>query len=324
MSIHKIPLPTSFEIGDVNVYLLREKECLTLIDTGTSSSVGEQALEKSLAELGHCVEDLDQIVLTHYHADHAGLLERLVSRSGAKVYAHPLTERLILPTAESLAERASFFDAVYLGMGITDNIKRQTVVEEIVGYQEEMGQAGIDVELHEGDRLPGHDRWRVIYTPGHSQDHISLFQEQDGLMVLGDHLLQNISSNAFIEPPSTAGEERPKTLMIYREALRKVYELEWKVGYPGHFEDIYDYRALIEKRFRSQEKRAKSVVELVQAGKRTGIEICSTLFPKSMNYLPLIMSETLGHLDWMTAEGMIKKSVTDAGVWEYSPVKQFG
>jgi glyoxylase-like metal-dependent hydrolase (beta-lactamase superfamily II) len=319
MSIHRIPVPTPFEIGDVNVYLLQDGDCLTLVDTGTFRKEAEAAIEKGLAEVGVTVEDLEQIVLTHYHADHAGLLERLVERSGARVYAHPLTHHLILPTEESLAKRAAFFDGVYLGMGLTDPAERKEIVEKITGYQKDMGRAGVDVALQDGDPLPGHERWRVIWTPGHSQDHISLFHEEDGVMVLGDHLLQNISSNAFIEPASQEGEERPKTLMIYRESLKKVYDLEWKVGHPGHFEEIYEYRELIGKRFRSQEKRAAAVVELVKAGKRTGIEICKALFPKAMTHLPLIMSETLGHLDWMTAEGKIKRSVREDGVWDFSP-----
>ncbi|ASS76209.1 hypothetical protein CIG75_15515 [Tumebacillus algifaecis] len=318
MKVHKIALPTPFQIGDVNVYLLRDGDRLTLVDTGTSSREGERVLERKLAEVGVRVEDLQQIVLTHYHADHAGLLERLVARSGATVYAHPLTHDLIMPTATSLAKRVAFFDHVYLGMGMVEETRRQSIVQQVSSYQDDMGRAGVDVVLQEGDRLPGHEQWRVIYTPGHSQDHLSLFDDTNGVMLLGDHLLQNIASNAFIEPAAREGEERPKTLMIYRQALRKIYDLEWQVGYPGHFEEIRNYRELIEKRFRSQEKRARMVVEQVKAGKRTGLEVCEALFPKAMNYLPLVMSETLGHLDWMTAEGRIARETTEDGVWMFS------
>ncbi|TCP55440.1 glyoxylase-like metal-dependent hydrolase (beta-lactamase superfamily II) [Tumebacillus sp. BK434] len=317
MNIYKIALPTPFAIGDVNVYLLGDGDRLTLVDTGTKSRVGERALELGLAEVGVRVEDLSQIVLTHFHADHAGLLERLVARSGAKVYAHPLTHDLILPTEAGLQKRAAFFDEIYLRMGLVDAGPRSQIVAEVKGYQDDMGRAGVDVVLQEGDLLPGHEKWRVIYTPGHSQDHLSLYREEDGVLVLGDHLLQNISSNAFIEPPAVEGEERPKTLMIYRDALRKVYDMEWKVGLPGHFEEIREYRELIDKRFAAQEKRAARAVEAVKAGKRTGIEICQTLFPKSMNLLPLVMSETLGQLDWMTAEGKITRELNEQGVWVF-------
>ncbi len=70
--IHRIPLPTPFQIGDVNAWLLLG-DPLTLVDAGPLMEETEARLEAGLAALGVAVEDLELIVLTHQHDDHVGL-----------------------------------------------------------------------------------------------------------------------------------------------------------------------------------------------------------------------------------------------------------
>ncbi|MFZ0387112.1 MAG: MBL fold metallo-hydrolase, partial [Solirubrobacteraceae bacterium] len=84
--IYAIALPTPFLVGRVNCYLI-EDEPLTLVDTGPNSGTSLDELETGLAALGHRIEDLELIVLTHQHMDHLGLVEILARRSGARVAA---------------------------------------------------------------------------------------------------------------------------------------------------------------------------------------------------------------------------------------------
>lgn len=67
-----------------NVWLLKGPQP-ALIDAGSPGEL--PALEAALAAQGLRVEDLRLIILTHGHADHAGLAARLRARSGAKVIA---------------------------------------------------------------------------------------------------------------------------------------------------------------------------------------------------------------------------------------------
>ncbi|MGB8955488.1 MAG: MBL fold metallo-hydrolase [Tumebacillaceae bacterium] len=315
--VHAISVPTPIEVGPVNVYLLRDEHCLTLVDTGPLADVSEAGLRSGLRELGLVPADLDQIVLTHYHCDHTGLLEKLVQESGAKVYAHEQTARLLRPEGHLSAERLAFFRDLFAKMGMT-RAHTDSAVQQILRYGTYMCQGSVDVMLAEGDSIPGLDGWRVIYTPGHSQEHISLLREEDGTMILGDHLIQHISSNALIEPPDQPGEERPKSLIVYREALKKVMDLEWKIGYPGHGVPITEYRALIQERLHSNELRAQALLEHIKQGKRTAAEITFALFTRHFEQLTLIASETLGHLDWMVEEGVLAVEENEQGVWEYS------
>ncbi|KEO83958.1 MBL fold metallo-hydrolase [Tumebacillus flagellatus] len=318
--LHKIPIPTPFPVGDINVYLLKGRDCLTLVDTGPLTRDALEALEHGLGAAGVRVEDLDQIVLTHYHCDHVGLVEHLVEKSGAKVLAHPYTEPLIARDPDVEAARGEFYLQLYRGLGLNEE-QKETALKQILYFLDYVGTAHVDTALQEGDRLPGHEEWEVLYTPGHALDHISLFDRQGRRMLLGDHVIKHISSNALLEPPLRRGEERPRMLMLYREALRNVQALDWEIGYAGHGEEVTGHKELITKRLRDMERRAERVLETVRAGKSVGMDITLTLFPRHFEQLPLIISETIGHLDWLVHDGKLKIE-DDGGLWRYEVVEE--
>jgi hypothetical protein len=62
--IHRIAVPMPFLVGRVNCYLIEERP-LTLVDTGPNSGKSLDELEVAMAALGHAIEDLELIVITH-------------------------------------------------------------------------------------------------------------------------------------------------------------------------------------------------------------------------------------------------------------------
>jgi len=64
----------------VNVYLLPGPP-LTLVDTGPRTERAWEALEAGLAAHGYRIAGLDQLILTHAHADHYGLAARIAAAS---------------------------------------------------------------------------------------------------------------------------------------------------------------------------------------------------------------------------------------------------
>src|SRR5690349_1991573 len=64
-----------------------------LFDCGSAGHDSHwQALETALGLAGWAIADVRQCVITHYHSDHIGLLERLVEASGCDVLGHPAIE----------------------------------------------------------------------------------------------------------------------------------------------------------------------------------------------------------------------------------------
>ena len=82
----RIPLPLQ-HIGSVNAWLLRG-DPLTLIDTGPRDDEALSALEAGLAHAGVRLEDIELVLVTHHHVDHAGLaatIERFNSNAAKGV-----------------------------------------------------------------------------------------------------------------------------------------------------------------------------------------------------------------------------------------------
>src|SRR5258708_19812279 len=95
--IFRLELPMPFELKHVNVYLLRDGDGFTLIDTGLQTDESRQALNQKLAEMKVRVELINRILITHIHPDHFGLAGELRERAGAELVIHPLDASLLEP-----------------------------------------------------------------------------------------------------------------------------------------------------------------------------------------------------------------------------------
>src|SRR5438128_9875875 len=84
--IHRLAIPTPFQVGRVNAYLI-EDEPLTLVDSGPNSAKALDELEQALAAHGRAVEDIELLIVSHQHMDHFGLASILARRSRAEVAA---------------------------------------------------------------------------------------------------------------------------------------------------------------------------------------------------------------------------------------------
>src|SRR5688500_19425695 len=69
-----------------NWYLLEAGGRLTVLDAGLPGDW--QEFSSALSRLGRRLADIDAVLVTHHHPDHAGNAERLRS-SGARVLSHP-------------------------------------------------------------------------------------------------------------------------------------------------------------------------------------------------------------------------------------------
>ena len=78
----------------MNVYLI-EDEPLTLVDAGPNSGTSFDELQRGIAGLGHSLEDIELVILTHQHIDHLGLVSLVAAHSGAEVAAIDAAVRFV-------------------------------------------------------------------------------------------------------------------------------------------------------------------------------------------------------------------------------------
>ncbi|MBS4026278.1 MAG: MBL fold metallo-hydrolase [Clostridia bacterium] len=313
-NIHKIVIPTPFAIGPVNVYLLTGKP-LTIVDTGPNTEEAYQAIVKGLAKLGYCISDLEQIIITHIHHDHFGLVGKLVKESGARTVLHPKAAPWIENHEKAWYNTLEYFSNLYRLAGLPDEliVKLTRTGEKILSMAE---SAPVDKLVTDGELLrAGGEDWQVVFNPGHSDSCISLYHPVKKLFISGDHLLPRISSNPLLEPPDTPGIKRIPSLPGYIESLKMTAKMEILEVLPGHGDKFIDYRRVIAQRFEEHENRLKTVYNLLTQTPTNAYQICRELFPQIQpDELFLGLSEVLNYLDILIEQGIAKNNEESDGV----------
>jgi len=131
---------------------------LVLVDAGLGGQAG--ALGDELAAAGFDWADVWAVLLTHQDGDHAGALATVVERTDAVVFAHPAC--------------APYVDG------------RQ---EPIKGDGERYPPVRVDVETPDGTTVATTaGPMEVVFTPGHTPGHVSLYLPDERLVLAADAL----------------------------------------------------------------------------------------------------------------------------------------
>ena len=328
--IHRLAIPTPFQVGRVNAYLIEDSP-LTLIDSGPNSERSLQELERGLAARGHAVEDIELLVITHQHVDHFGLAATLAQRSGAEVAAigglAPYLREF--DTATELDDR--FAQRVMLRHGIPADVI--TTLRAVSASFRTWGAAvGVTRPVYDGEELRLRDRTlRVLHRPGHSPSDTVFVDDrsevgQGAIMFAADHLLANISSNPLLARPLDAGPDftgpRPRALIDYIASLEHTRAMELSLVLSGHGPPIADHASLIDSRLHMHRRRAERIHGLIAARPLTAHEIAVELWGNvAVTQAYLTLSEVLGHVDLLLDEHrVVEREDADDGVVRFEAV----
>jgi glyoxylase-like metal-dependent hydrolase (beta-lactamase superfamily II) len=319
--IHRLPVPTPFAVGRVNVWLV-EDDPLTLVDAGPNSATSLTELEAAMREHGRRVEDVERVVVTHQHMDHIGLVDLLATRAGAEVVALDRLAPWLARYGASMEEDDAFAEAVMLRHGIPRELALglRAVTQ---GFRAWGHRADVTHTVTDGGTLGFAGRtWRVHHRPGHSPSDTIFHDEASGEVLGGDHLLGRISSNPLVSRPLEGGapEDRPRALMTYLHSLRATRAMAAiAVVHPGHGDDVTDHVALIDERLAMHERRVAKLAGLIAEQPRTAYALAQALWGNvAVTQAYLALSEVLGHVDLLVDRGEVAEDVQD-GVVTFRP-----
>lgn len=142
----------------VNCYLVEEAHSLTLVDCALPFSA-----DKILEIAKQIGKPIRHIVITHAHKDHVGALDQLKQR---------------IPEAQVMISKRD--SRLLKGDRSLDSDEVQTPIRGSVPHDV---QTNPDSLLQEGDQIGS---LRVIATPGHTPGSISLLDERDRSLIVGD------------------------------------------------------------------------------------------------------------------------------------------
>lgn len=168
----------------VGAALLRSEGHAALIDPGPGSTL--ETLREQLRQHGLTVADLDAILLTHIHLDHAGATGALVKENPRlAVYVHS-------KGATHMVDPSKLLDSATRLWGAE--------LPRLFGETIPVPWENLRI-LEGGESLKmGTRELAVAYTPGHASHHVSYFDEREGLAFVGDTAGIRIQNGAYILP----------------------------------------------------------------------------------------------------------------------------
>jgi glyoxylase-like metal-dependent hydrolase (beta-lactamase superfamily II) len=316
--IFRLAIPTPFQVGRVNAYLIEDSP-LTLVDSGPNSGKALDELEQALAARGHRVEDLELLVISHQHMDHFGLAGILARRSGAEVAA---LDRLAPYLADYSAQTDlddRFAERTMLRHGIPPEVV--TALRAVsAGFRAWGSKVEVSRPLADGSLIELRDRsLRVLHRPGHSPSDTVFWDERRGLLFAGDHLLGHISSNPLLARPLEAegpyDGPRPRALVTYIASMEQTRAMDLELVLPGHGDPISDHGTLIDKRLHMHQRRAERIRRLIASEPRTTYELATEMWGNvAVTQAYLTISEVLGHIDLLLDAGRIVEREEDGVV----------
>src|SRR5882757_6159656 len=300
-------IPTPFQVGRVNTYLL-EDEPLTLVDSGPNSGKALDELERQVEAVGHRIDDIGLVIITHQHIDHLGLVDIVAKRSGAEVAALDL----LAPFVENFGDDAERDDeeaaALMRRHGISEEVV--TALRQVTGSFRAWGaRTKVTRPLQDGEVLELRDReLEVQHRPGHSPSDTVFWDADRRILLAADHLIKHISSNPLISRPLDGSAQRTQALVTYLESLKKTRELPAEIVLSGHGEPITDHRDLIDQRFALHQRRATKFYELIAEQSRTGHELAQAIWGDvAVTQAFLTLSEVIGHVDLLINAGHVRE-----------------
>lgn len=179
-------------------YLMLGDGGAVVVDPGWNQDATWDALTAGLHVAGVDPSEITGVVITHSHPDHHGLSRRLSDLSGAWIGMHT-AETTMLEVRGAEDGRVTDRDWLVRQGAPTSDIAEMIPSAAAITSYSTMARPTLPLADDEVLPLPGR-RIRAILTPGHTPGHLCLYDEDEKLLLTGDHVLPRISPNVGLQP----------------------------------------------------------------------------------------------------------------------------
>lgn len=208
-------------------YLLVERGTTAFVENNTSHAA--PLLMEALGQAGYRPEQVEYLVITHLHFDHAGGTSALVKLCpNAQVLCHPAAVRHLIDPArliESVKQvyGAKRFDELY------------GVVEPVAADRIRAVRDGEPVAL--GERT-----LTFLHTPGHAKHHVCIYDSKSKGVFTGDMFGIMHASPALNRTPCLLFSAAPTDFdpVLARESIRRIRATGAKRIYLTHYGEYTD------------------------------------------------------------------------------------
>lgn len=224
IKINAVGVPQSWDtpLGPTWSYIIEHDE-LTVIDPGCYGTI--TSLKDGLEYLGHSLESVGSVIISHGHMDHDGNTKELIARSGANLYAHELY---------SILKEVDRWQIEHEWRGSHSNfpdMEDPDVIDRVSVNEKQTRNLKITHPVQDGQTL---GNFEFYYTPGHSPDELCI--KLDNVLFSGDHILPRITPHPSMSlsyepfknilPKSYQGGNEYYGLLAYIKSLKKASSIE--------------------------------------------------------------------------------------------------
>lgn len=200
MKIHKIPAYISI------LYLVEYDHGLLLLDGGCRPDL--MVVKKFIEEeLKRPFSDLKLVCVSHAHPDHSGGAS-FYQEYGIKVAGTSQCNQWYGGFQGWLAYWVDLFLTYY----VASKVRKEEVYQNVIFPR----RVKFDFDIVPGQVLPLFSEWKILSTPGHTDNDISFFHEGSQTAYVADNIIA--LHNRFIPPyPITKPKEYRKSLSLYKQ-----------------------------------------------------------------------------------------------------------
>lgn len=314
----EIPIPKN-PLKTLNVYLIKGNSKSLLIDAGINTEEASKLLLESLNKTGIDYSNLD-LLLTHMHADHAGLLGLLkkLTKSNANIYisredGYALNNLKIWEDMLNVMKKHGF----------PNNLLEDPMFKNPGHMFSHKGEFDyIPVEDNYRINVGGYNL-RIVSTPGHTKGHICIYEEKNKLLFSGDHILGDITPNITL-----GANDFNNPLNYYFNSLKKVSSIEIELVLPGHRKIIKNACRRIKELIDHHNQRFTEIIKILKENKnkQMSFEVASRINwdinYKNWENFPAVQKwfatgEAASHLEYLYSIGKIKREYNNNFIMYY-------
>ena len=321
-------------LGHVNCYVLEDERGIAVVDPGLPGPESWDHLVDRLGRAGFTVDDVHTVVVTHSHPDHFGGATRLRYESGADIVTHE-TFRTMFDRADLTGDE----DSDALDLNSPDD--RAAAMERHLAEPTPWGgrRSGPPQEFLDRIRAAGESmqstfaapqptrplidgqtiklarrEWVAMHTPGHTYDHLCLYDPEFGVVLTGDHVLPSIT------PHISGLAPEPDPLALFFASLTRMAEMtDISIALPAHGHPFEDLRGRAGAIIEHHEERLDIIRDaLPELPNGTVDEFMRVLF-RERSWGEMAESETYAHLEHLRESGELAKHF-DRGMAHYTLV----
>lgn len=281
-----ITIPTPFQVGDVNIYMLGD----TLIDTGPDTNEARTVL--------HSIDlnPVTHVVVTHGHVDHHGLAFYIKEKTDCTVFVHKNDFLPVSDYKNELERKAEVYKDFLEKSGISKGFV--SVFEKYYSAFKDYGEK-CEAELLKDTFATEKGLLKVIHTPGHTGGSCCFLLGD--VLYSGDTLLPTISTNPSIH----AIFDEQCGLKSYRQSLENIAAFDVKKVLPGHGPVITDHRKRIHKTLQETSERREKVKNCLSRTPQPLADVSKKVFGElPLTEILLALAECYDHLKVLESEGI--------------------